>query len=545
MNTKLTDIVSKYLLLSLLIFTGFACEDDKDAEDTSAPVLVSQNIEEGATATAGYVELVFSKPMRQAPETEIYFNNTPVTVSINYEKVRYTYSVSDNSTCTFEIPAGSLTDMSGRPYNQDFFLTFTAESENDDEERVFDAVVDPNGNGDYKTVQEALDDILETPTSPYLIFVAAGDYNECIRVTSAKSNIHLIGEGVDKVKIQYAVNRIGTRETAEKDNNLAAWAYSINNEDSPARLAGYSAAQQAVALIDAEGFYAENIAFINLCGALGSRYEGGLGLNGQAEAMMNRGDRFALNNCKLVSWQDTWWARPLSGDITTNRSYAYNTLIEGRTDYVWGSGRLLVENSTFHNTGNGSYITAAGDAAVFAMRDCTVEGENGITATSFGRPYGVNTTVWINTKLEMDIIDAHWTSWSNIPTLYGEYNTIDKDGNMIAAEEQVGAVGGQYSFTSRVLTDAEADEYTYEKMMATDSWNPKAYMEAPTKPLNVSVDGSVLSWSAVDGAKGYLIFMNGTYWGQTFETSVELTDTDASNTYTVRAVSQYGSLSAE
>ena len=131
---------SKYLLLFLLIFTGVACSDNDDAEDTSIPVLISQNINEGdVVGPNGYVELTFSKAMRQAPDTEIYFNGGIVRVSINYERVRYTFSGMENKECTFEIPAGALTDMQGRAYDEDFFLSFTAKSEISGGGKVFDS----------------------------------------------------------------------------------------------------------------------------------------------------------------------------------------------------------------------------------------------------------------------------------------------------------------------------------------------------------------------------------------------------------------------
>ena len=101
MNTNSINTISKYLLLFLLILTGASCNDNDDAEDTSIPVLISQNINDGdVVGPSGYVELTFSKAMRQAPDTEIYFNGGVVRVSINYEKVRYTFSGMDfRSSC--------------------------------------------------------------------------------------------------------------------------------------------------------------------------------------------------------------------------------------------------------------------------------------------------------------------------------------------------------------------------------------------------------------------------------------------------------------
>ena len=89
MNTNSINTISKYLLLFLLILTGASCNDNDDAEDTSIPVLISQNINDGdVVGPSGYVELTFSKAMRQAPDTEIYFNGGVVRVSINYGKQR-------------------------------------------------------------------------------------------------------------------------------------------------------------------------------------------------------------------------------------------------------------------------------------------------------------------------------------------------------------------------------------------------------------------------------------------------------------------------
>lgn len=546
MNTNSIYTINKYLLLFLLIFTGVACSDNDDAEDTSIPVLISQNINEGdVVGPNGYIELTFNKAMRQAPDTEIYFNGGIVRVSINYERVRYSFSGMENKECTFEIPAGALTDMQGRAYDEDFFLTFTAKSEISGGGKVFDAVVDSKGNGNFTTIQAAIDAVPGEKTSPYKIFITNGSYNECIRITKNKTFIHLIGESRDGVKIQYALNRAGNYNDETQGNATDdAWKYSSNNPNSAVRKAGYTKDQNCVVLVEATDFYAENLSIINLYGALPSRYTGGLGKDGQAEALITRNDRFSLYNCVLVSFQDTWWCRHTA--YSENLAYLSNTLIEGRTDYIWGSGNVFIENSKFYNTGDGAYITASGETGTwgYIMKDCTVDGESGITAFSFGRPYKPNTkTVWINTTLKMDIIASHWSSWSSIPALYGEYNTVDKNGTVISTEGKT--VGnGEYSFTSTVLTATESAEYTYEKIVRTNGWNPKEYMETPlAAPSNVNLSGNELSWDAVSGASGYLIFMNGNYAGQTTDTTVTLTNTDESNIYTVKTVSQYGTVS--
>ena len=414
--------------------------------------------------------------------------------------------------------------------------------------KVFDAIVDSKGKGDYTTVQAAIDAAPSGLTSPYKIFITEGIYNECILVRKNKSYIHLIGQSCDGVKIQYALNRV-------KDTTGEAYDYSIYNPNSPAAQAGYTTDQEALALIQATNFYAENISFINLYGALGSRYNGGLGKNGQADALMLREDRCAFYNCKLVSYQDTWWCRYPTNN-TTYRAYAKNCWIEGKTDYIYGSGNVLIENSTLFNVNSGSVIVAgshyAGTPWGFVLKDCTVDGLSTADGTlAFGRPWqNEPITVWINTTLKIGIREGHWTDMGVLPKLYAEYHTLNKQNADIAIAANIKSTylvnGTSTSYTAdKVLTADKAASYTYENIVkATDAWNPKLYMETPlAAPSNISRTGNTLTWKAVSGAAGYLIFMNGNYMGQTTTTAVTLTNTDEGSSFTVKTVSPYGTVS--
>lgn len=102
---------------------------------------------------------------------------------------------------------------------------------------------------------------------------------------------------------------------------------------------------------------------------------------------------------------------------------------------------------------------------------------------------------------------------------------------------------GNSQFTAKVLSADEAAGYTYENIIAREGWNPKQYMQTPGTTM-ATLDGTTLSWNAIDGAAGYLIFVNGVYLAQTTETSVSVT-TAADGVYTVRGVGHYGSISAE
>ena len=116
MNTKYIYKISNYLFICMLALAVFACKDDDNSEDTSALTLVSSNITEGATleSNSGYVELTFNKKVRQAPNTSITFNDADIRIIILNNVVRYKYSTSDNTDCTFKIPSGALLDYSGK-----------------------------------------------------------------------------------------------------------------------------------------------------------------------------------------------------------------------------------------------------------------------------------------------------------------------------------------------------------------------------------------------------------------------------------------------
>mgnify|MGYP000668289541 CR=1 FL=1 len=103
-------------------------------------------------------------------------------------------------------------------------------------------------------------------------------------------------------------------------------------------------------------------------------------------------------------------------------------------------------------------------------------------------------------------------------------------------------VAAAVSLLQNVLSADEAAGYTYENIIAREGWNPNIYADPGT--TMATLEGTTLSWNAIDGAAGYLIFVNGVYLAQTTETSVSVT-TAADGVYTVRGVGHYGSISAE
>ena len=65
----------------------------------------------------------------------------------------------------------------------------------------YQAIVAADGSGNYKTVQEAVNDVPDGQTKPWLILVKNGSYNEQVVIPKNKPYIHLIGQDKEKTII--------------------------------------------------------------------------------------------------------------------------------------------------------------------------------------------------------------------------------------------------------------------------------------------------------------------------------------------------------
>ena len=117
---------------------------------------------------------------------------------------------------------------------------------------------------------------------------------------------------------------------------------------------------------------------------------------------------------------------------------------------------------------------------------------------------------------------------------------MDKDGNALDLTVRGNSSSSTNTYTP-VLTDAEAQQFTVENVLGgTDSWLPTEQTNVVAAPA-VSIEGSTLSWTAVEDARCYVIFKNGEYYANQTGTSYSLTE---EGLYTVRAANEMGGLGA-
>jgi len=161
-----------------------------------------------------------------------------------------------------------------------------------------DATVAPNGDGQFKSVQDAINAAPQTTsrTKPWVIHIKPGIYKELIYVQREKRFISLVGDDAEKTILTYNLN--------------------ANMPGPDGKIIGTF--RTASTTIDADDFTAENLTFENSAGPVG-----------QALAIRIEGDRVAFRNCRFLGWQDTILAN-------RGRHYFADCYIAGHVDFIFG-----------------------------------------------------------------------------------------------------------------------------------------------------------------------------------------------------------------
>ncbi|MCR3760520.1 hypothetical protein KYB31_16190 [Clostridium felsineum] len=195
----------------------------------------------------------------------------------------------------------------------------------------------------------------------------------------------------------------------------------------------------------------------------------------RAAAMIIEADNAEFYKCKFIGSQDTLY----TGSNGSNNSYFKNCTMEGNTDYIFGDGNTVFDNSTLNFCGysdqaTGGYITAARDTATcgYLFRNCTItaNSSNKQTAGYFGRPWGAGARVtFLNTKLQNSTI-INPDGWASMSTNvaknahFAEYKTTYNNAE----------VGISTSLRKRfVLSSSNAAKIDATKYFG--GWTPKYY----------------------------------------------------------------------
>lgn len=281
-------------------------------------------------------------------------------------------------------------------------------------------VVDKNGKGDFKTLQEAINSVRAfDPNYSYLIFVNEGVYYEKVIIPDQVSDLMIVGENVDKTVISNndhaLIKNMGTFKT-----------YTLQVRGN-------------------------NITFENIT------FENNAPIVAQAVALHTEGDRIIFKNCKFLGNQDTIYT---GGNDA--RLYFENCYIEGTTDFIFGPATAWFENCDILCKKN-SYITAASTPEEieygYIFNNCNINVTDNVTSVYLGRPWRPYAkTLFMNCNLPIQINPLGWHNWNNSEnektTRYSEYNNYGEGSNTL-----------QRVYWSRQLTSEDAQNITLENTM--------------------------------------------------------------------------------
>lgn len=289
-------------------------------------------------------------------------------------------------------------------------------------------VVDRNGTGHFRTVQQAIDSVRAfNPAGRVTIFIKKGFYKEKLIIPTHVCNVHIVGEDRDKTILNYDdhanINKMGTFKT---------FTLKISGND----------------------IVMENLTVENSAAQMG-----------QAVALHVEGDRITFRNCKFLGNQDTIYAGRENA-----RQLFENCYIEGTTDFIFGPSTAWFEGCTIHCKRN-SYITAANTPQSvdygFIFNNCTITLADSVNAMYLGRPWrAYSMTVFMNCVLPKGIQPAGWDNWRNAENektvRYAEYNNSGE-----------GAIITNRVSWIKILSKKEASKITQDAVFKReDCWNP-------------------------------------------------------------------------
>jgi pectinesterase len=305
-----------------------------------------------------------------------------------------------------------------------------------------------DGSGDVKTLRAAIAAVPDHSAETTVIHLKPGTYDEGqIIIPPAKAKLTIEGEDAKRTAITFAYNQNEPNPPAVQRK---LWGIGV--------------------VVQASDFSAHDVTFQNTSGD-----------HGQALALRIDADRATVRKCRLLGWQDTL-------RVDDGRQYFANCYIEGRVDFIYGSGTAVFENCEIHSK-NGGFVTAANTPQDrpfgFVFLHCKLTGDDrpwNPAATNpstpikpaqpgklafLGRPWRPFASVtYINCEMGDHIRPEGWNNWgkaSNEQTArYAEYRSTGP-----------GANPAKRAKWAKQLTESEAGQITAANVLGgADHWDP-------------------------------------------------------------------------
>ena len=247
--------------------------------------------------------------------------------------------------------------------------------------------------------------------------------------------------------------------------------------------------------------------------------------NGRAVTLQDKATGTICKNVRLLSYQDTYYSNKI-GAVR----YFEGGSIHGTVDYICGDGSVYFNGVELYcekrkSAGGGEDCITASNADAsdkgYVFESCVLKSECPIVSLS--RSWNnAPQVVYLNTTLDYSagnfslikdkdgvVSIDRWTITgmnNSLPTVFGEYNTMDVDGNVISPASHVLTFKGSSDKTMEtILTAEQAANYSYANFFG--EWNPAADTKQLELAYVVDENGNI-TWDATD-ATLFLLTVDG------------------------------------
>ena len=520
-------------------------------DDGKAPELVSFVPEEGSTTApvSGKIILNFDEKIKVKEGVTATLGDQSLTPAVTGKSVAFSYrNLAYATDYTFTLPAGSVSDLTDNAYDKAITIAFTTKSRPAVEKgEGYDFIVPDDGT--FKEAIAAANNRADK-NKRFIIFVKKGLYELPYSETETiikdgkdtgypspitrlyAANTSIIGEDRDATVIKNLV----------KDPTSSGTAYPIEGLHNVTTLSIEKGADNT---------YIQDITLKN-------------GLNdntGRGEALGDYSNHTILKNVTLWGYQDTY-----CGNADNSVYYFEGGIMRGRTDFLCGKGDVFFKSVTLQMCADGGYIAVPmrGPQFGYVFKDCEIVAEPGKTGINkkftLGRPWGKGTpvAVYIDTKMTVQPKDEGWAEMSGgYPKRFAEYNSMSANGSLISLDQRKTTFNGKdennngiICKNNPVLTQAEAESYSYDNYSAYHNWDPALIAELAPVPTNVTInENGLLTWNESDYTAFWAVYKDGVLVTTVKEASYETEATALSRAeapvYTVRAANEMGGLGEE
>ncbi|CAL9782495.1 unnamed protein product [Musa acuminata subsp. burmannicoides] len=304
-------------------------------------------------------------------------------------------------------------------------------------------LVSQDGSGNFTTISDAVNSApsdLDGSTGYYLIYVAAGVYQEYVVISKHKKYLMMIGDGINQTVIT------GNHSVVD----------------------GWTTFNSSTFAVVGQGFVGINMTFQNTAGPA----------KHQAVAVRNGADLSTFYSCSFEGYQDTLYTHSM-------RQFYGECDIYGTVDYIFGNAAVVFQSCNVYSRlplqGQTNTITAQGRTdpnqnTGTSMQDCNflaaadLAADNGSTITYLGRPWKLySRTVIMQSFMDSLIDPAGWLPWNGdfaLDTLYyAEYNNSGPGAGVANRVTWPGY---------HVIGSSDAANFTVSSFILGDNWLPQA-----------------------------------------------------------------------